>query len=489
MRKKHVSWIVLVLILVFALSLRLWHLSFSNIWVDEYISSLAVEKILEKGIPVLDSGFVYSRALVFHYLGSFFALFTNSILALRFVSVLSGLFTVVLAFFIGREFDKGRANKELNDKVSKVDKLNYDNKSSWFSHNITGLVSSLFVSVLFLEVWFSRQARFYQMFQLFFFLTLFLIYKSKDNKKYAWLSGISFLVLVDTHIAGLIIAPLFAYVFLANKKDFKLLIIPFIVCLYYGLSVFNIPLSSSSDLASRYLEQYSSSLFYRLRAFALISLLGIPLAYLKNKRLTLMIIIPSIVLFLSLILLKVYALRYAYFIVFLSAVLISLVFSFIYSHSKTLFIIVLLFALLYPSNLFFTQGYLTTIKPEAINIETFSEPVLDYNFNQTTKEFIENNKIVALFTPSVSVLFKSPDYFIPFSLSGISEDISKERDVYTNAEAFDFENPQISSFVFIEDAFGYSKLSDEQITNIEKTKQNCSQVEQTRSVKVFSCLF
>jgi hypothetical protein len=49
-----------------------------------------------------------------------------------------------------------------------------------------GIISALFFAVFYLEVFFSRQARYYQLFQLAFFASLYFLYKSKENPK--WLS-------------------------------------------------------------------------------------------------------------------------------------------------------------------------------------------------------------------------------------------------------------------------------------------------------------
>ena len=97
--------------------------------------------ILEKGFPIFDSGLVYSRAYAFHYIEAFFLLFGQNEFMARFPSVIFGMLTIILAYFIGKEYSKSG-----------------------------GLISALFMAVFYLEVFYSRQARFYQLFQLMFFL-------------------------------------------------------------------------------------------------------------------------------------------------------------------------------------------------------------------------------------------------------------------------------------------------------------------------------
>ena len=455
--------IILILILLFGFILRIYGLGATPLWVDESISSLAAEKITQKGVPLFDSGIFYDRAIIFHYLLSPFVSIFHNDFGVRLISVLFGLGTILLSFFIGNSYNKQ-----------------------------TGVIAALFTAVLFLEVAYSRQARFYQMFQLLFFLTIFLLYKSKNSNKYAWLTGISFLVLVDTHIAGIILAPLIFYIFLTEKngwKDWKIYILPLITLVYYIPNVLSVS-TGGSGLASRYIQNYSSNLYSYLGAFSFISLLGLPFAFKINKRLTLLLTIPSVVLIISVFFLKVFALRYVYFIVLLVPIFMGVLFSFIYSRSKFFFTILLIFAIIYPSNIFFPYTNFTAIKPEIILLDTVSEPVLDYKFlSVDTKTLIMNSNNVVLFTPYFNWYFKNPDYFIPFSLNGLESGYALygQNDAYTGTPQFDFENPQIKEFVLVEDAFGYTKLTNERRQKYNLLRDRCRLIEKTKLAKVYLC--
>ncbi|MDO8509446.1 MAG: hypothetical protein Q7S27_07260 [Nanoarchaeota archaeon] len=450
-------------ILVFAFILRVYQLGDSSMWIDETISSLVAREILDKGVPELDSGKFYGRALFFHYLMAFFIGIFGGDFGARIISVIFGVGSVLLVFFIGREF---------NSKGGK--------------NNSAGLTAALLSAVLFLEIAYSRQARFYQMFQFLFFLCLFLLYKSKENKKYAWIASFVLIVLVDTHIAGLVVMPLFFYFIIKEQKNWKLLIIPLILCVYYGPGVLGIG-TGNSELAGSYIENYSTSLFYHLRAFAIITLIGLPLGFYWNKRLTSILIIPSFVLLFSLVFVKVYALRYAYFIVLLAPIFISVLLYYIYKNNKIFFIVVLLFAVIYPSNLFFESGNLTVLKPENIQLFTVSEPIIAYKtLSSELREEIIKSKSVVLFTPGFSWYYKNPDYFIPFSLNGLPRGywLYNDVDVYTGAIVFD---NQINEFVLLEDAFGYSKLNSVEKEKFEEIKGKCEFVEESRYLKVYRC--
>ncbi|MEK6909111.1 MAG: glycosyltransferase family 39 protein [Nanoarchaeota archaeon] len=447
--------IALALILIYALILRVYALGSSPLWFDETISSLASQKIAEKGFPIFDSGFFYSRALVFHYLQAFFILlFGSTDFVVRLASVLFGLGTVVLAFFICKEFNKP-----------------------------AGIIAALLTCFLFLEVVYSRQARFYQAFQFLFFLTLFFLYKSKTSKKYAWLASVSLIVLVQTQIAGLVLVPFFIWIFIREHKDWKLFIIPLLVGIYFGLSFLSIGTTSTGSV---YAEEYTSQIFNGLRAFALISLLGMPFAYKMNKRMFYLMLLPSLIMFVGLFFVKVFALRYAYFVTLSIIFFIAVTFSYLYQNNKIIGIAILTLAIIYPSNIFFSDNYLTVVKPQAINSYSTTEPVIDYkSLSENTKDVIRNNTLVTLSSPGVEWYLKKPDYIIPFSLNGLESGYALYNgvDVYTGAEIW---NNQ-TNFIFLEDLFAYSKLGPTQIENLNQMKNNCSLIEQLRTLRAYSC--
>lgn len=448
--------ICITLILVYAFILRVYSLGSSPLWFDETISSLVASKIASNGLPILDSGVFYSRALIFHYLqGIFIFLFGQTDFIVRFVSVLFGLGTILLAFFIGKEF-----NKE------------------------TGIIAALFTAFIFLEVVYSRQARFYQAFQFLFFLTIYLLYKSRKSKKYAYIASISLLITVQTQIAGLVLVPFFLFVFYKDHKDLKLLIIPILVSLYFASSLLGLGTTSTGSV---YAEEYTSQIFNSVRAFALISLLGMPFAYKLNKRMFYLLFVPSLIMFIGLFFVKVFALRYAYFVTLAIIIFVSTVFSNIYKSNKIIGIVVIALAIIYPSNIFFDYNYLTVVKPESISAYSSTEPVIDYKFlNQSTKQLILDNPLVVLSSPGVEWYLKKPDYIIPFSLNGLESGYALYNgvDVYTGSVVWD---NQESSFIFLEDYFAYSKVGPTQREKLNEMKSNCNLLEENPTVKVYGC--
>lgn len=456
--KRNKFVLMLAVIVLIGLFFRVYGLNEREMWIDEHISALAAENILHKGVPRFDSGFFYNRAFVFHYLEAFFLLVFGDI-GIRLLSVVFGVLTIILAYFIGKEYEKA-----------------------------AGICASLFVSLLFIEIWYSGMARFWQMFQFMLFLSLFLLYKTEKNEKYGYWAVLSLLILIDTHIAGLVLMPVFVYVFtfafFRGKKNWKLIVIPVLLGLYALNKVINL-YPNYIDFSYLYAERYASALFFRLRGLALISLLGIPLAFVKNKRITLILLIPSLLLILGLFALKVFAFRYIYFCLFLVCLFIGVLFSYLYRMNKALFFIVLAASLIYPSNLL-DDGSLIVVRPENIELNLYSEPLLDYSVSEVSEERIMNSEIVTLWTAGTAWNFKNPGYFIPFSLNGLESGyfVRNERDVYTGAEIFDF---QINDFIYIEDDFGYGKLNESAREKVSKIKNTCLLIEETENVRFYEC--
>ncbi len=466
---KRTAYIILGVIVLFGLILRVYALGSSPMWVDEMISSLAAKNILEKGVPVFDSGTLYDRAYFFHYLTALTIAIFGGDFGARFVSVIFGLATVVLVFFIGSEFSW---KNEFGGKEK-----NY----------AAGLVAALFTAVMFIEVVYSRQARFYHMFQFLFFLTLLFLYKARENKKYAWFATGAFVLLVDTQIAGFVLMPFLLYVFIFERKDWKLLIIPAIVGVYCLQSFFWVASTTGTQLVSYYAEDYSSSVFFYLRAFAMIALIGVIPASRWNRRLSYLLIVPSTLLLLGIVFMQLYGLRYVYFVFLLAPIFTGVLFSYVFRETRILFILVVLVALIYPSNLFFEYSRMTMIKPESIVYASSGEPIIEYNLlSEATKKEIKSSTIVTLFTPGVEWYFKKPNYFIPFSLTGMSDGYVwyDQRDVYTNALVF---KNQTNDFVLIQDLFGYSKLSDKARLELNSLTSGCEMIESKTTVVVYRC--
>lgn len=84
-------------------ALRLAFLLVSHLHVDEYSSIWAALQVLDKGVPVLPSGFFYFQGILFTYLDALFiALFGSGEVAARLPSLLFSVFTIAVVYAWGQ---------------------------------------------------------------------------------------------------------------------------------------------------------------------------------------------------------------------------------------------------------------------------------------------------------------------------------------------------------------------------------------------------
>lgn len=464
---KKINWEILLIsvILIFAFFIRVYNLGNAPLWVDEATSSMASKMILVKGLPIFDSGLLYSRAYVFHYFQSFFMLFGQTDFFVRFISVIFGLLTIVLVYFIGKEYSKSG-----------------------------GIISALFMAVFYLEIFFSRQARFYQLFQLMFFLSLYLLYKSKKNPNYLYFALVSFLITLDSQIEGLVLAPFFIIWILIYQKKWKkyLAIIPAIPLVWKAITVFGLS-SGSVENAVNYVGNYFSYASNVIYLFIL-SIPGIIWSFKKNKKLTLLIIIPSIITLIGVFSLQTFALRYSYFFVFPLILYFSLLISFLYEKYGKIMIVLIIILLIIPSNLFFPQTFVNVIKPVDYNFNDYSAPATNYKIiPENVLDELRNseNVLISYFSSDIEWYVRKPDFVLPFSMDGRGEDqISMNSskglvDRYSGALILK-ERPE-DKYYLIGDSFSVSKLKDKQREFLEELTEGCEEIYDAEDLKIYRC--
>lgn len=464
-KKINLEYVFLSIILLFAFFLRVFRLGRPSLWIDESTSTIAAKMILVKGLPIFDSGFLYSRAYLFHYLQSFFLLFGETELLARFASVIIGLLAIVLVYYIGREYSKSG-----------------------------GLISALFMSVFYLEVFYSRQARFYQLFQLLFFLSLYLLYKSKKNPKFLYASLIALFVTINVQIAGLVLTPFFVLhiLFYSGKWRKYLSVIPAIPIIQKFLPAKGLVADSTSsaiNYASRY-AAYTNNLIYMIILF----FPGVVWSFFKKKRLTLLIVLPSIVLLIGIFSLETFALRYAYFAVFPLVLYFALLMSFLYEKYGNIILLLIIVLLVFPSNLVFPYTSVNILSPIDYSLYDSSAPTTDYK-SLPSSLLIElrnpDNVLISYFSSDVEWNIRKPDYVLPFSMDGRGYDHiswnSSEGvvDRYSGAPILDFV-PE-GDYYLIADRFSVSKLKSEQREFLEKLTQGCERAYEKNDLVVWKC--
>jgi 4-amino-4-deoxy-L-arabinose transferase-like glycosyltransferase len=155
-RKKCIMILLFVIILLGA-ALRFYELTSRPFIADESISTMAAIDISQTGYPpTTPRGEEYWRSILHTtVMGGFFQIFGISVFIARIPSVILGTFTIPLIYLFGKEMK--------NRKV--------------------GLISAFFLSINFLAIDLSREARMYAFFQFFYLLSLFFFYKGFESKK------------------------------------------------------------------------------------------------------------------------------------------------------------------------------------------------------------------------------------------------------------------------------------------------------------------
>jgi len=472
-----VEMVLLLLIMLLGLFLRVGYLEVPPFWVDESISSTASLNILEKGIPLLDSGVYYGRALVFHYTQAIsFIVLGVSDFSARFPSVFFGLLTILLAYLVGKEYSK--------EKYS-------------------GLVCALLMSVFFLEVFFSKQARFYQLFQLAFFASLFFLYKSRKDSKWLIPALLSFLVAVDTQPAGLVLVPFFVlHILFFNLKKWFYSLVPIITFILEQTSFFSV--TASTSLGESYVTQITAkyALLYfsftsNMRYMLLFFIPGAIWAFFKNKILTTLLILPSLIVLLGVLFLEVFAFRYAYLVTFPLVIFSSLFIVFLIEKYRKLIFIALIALILIPSNLIYPFSYTTMLIPSSNNLNDFSAP--EINFKDIPTDLLTELKttqspILTHYSPPVEWYIRKPDYVLPFTMTGtgsdqISRDLNgKFVDVYSGARMiYSFDSVPLGEYYYIEQGFAFMKLKGEQRTLASLLKKDCLVRYRNNDLGIFEC--
>lgn len=141
-------------VLLLAFMLRVTNLGGPSFGIDEMLHVYAANELMQGDNPNLPSGYSYNRALLYTYSVALSGklLGMNESVA-RMTSVLFGVLTVALVFFIGRQ---------------------------WQS-NTAGLVAALLTAVVPMQVAFSRQVRMYTVFQLFYLIFVYLFFQAIEG--------------------------------------------------------------------------------------------------------------------------------------------------------------------------------------------------------------------------------------------------------------------------------------------------------------------
>ncbi|MFA5367621.1 MAG: glycosyltransferase family 39 protein, partial [Dehalococcoidia bacterium] len=187
----------LIFLTAFGFALRMYDLGSQSLWYDEGYSIQAALAMLDKGAPVLPSGWFYTHGLLSTgFMAASMGMFGETELAARLPSVIFGTLTIPLVFFFARRIGGTR----------------------------TALIAAFIVTFLAIEIAWSRQARMYQQLQFFYMLSLYLFYlfTQKRSNKLLILTFIATVCTALSHTFGFsIFLVLPAWLALANIRSIR----------------------------------------------------------------------------------------------------------------------------------------------------------------------------------------------------------------------------------------------------------------------------
>ena len=199
------KWVLIILsiLILFGGLLRFYNLSSQSYWMDEGYTVNAVLSISDNGSTILDSGQNYSCPTYCFPTAFLVKIFGDHPSSYRLLSVLAGLLFIIIIFFIVRKL---------------------------FNRNIA-LLSSFFITFSYWQIAWSRQARWYTLFALLFWLALFFFYQSLYSNKNKYLNiiltSIFTVLAVLTHGLGYLLPLIFIgwilidQIFIQKKFNWK----------------------------------------------------------------------------------------------------------------------------------------------------------------------------------------------------------------------------------------------------------------------------
>lgn len=183
--EKVISTLLLLILIAFGFFLRAEYMLGASLYVDEYTTIFAAQKIVAHGYPRFPSGVIYSRGLLFSYLDalSIYLMGFSSVSA-RLPGVVASTLTIPLIFFLGRRL---------------------------FSRNVGLIVAVLLALSPGAIIWGSR-ARMYSPLLLFVVLSALFFFEGvirKDDVRQRRLFLCAFLLGLFTHLEALVLLPAF----------------------------------------------------------------------------------------------------------------------------------------------------------------------------------------------------------------------------------------------------------------------------------------
>ncbi len=227
-RARTIFWLLLMGSASF---LRMPNLGKLGLWGDEGFTAISAAAILEHGYPLLPSGGIYPRALLFSYIEAFSAkIFGLNEFALRFPNTIFGLAGIWMTYLLGQRLYGKRV----------------------------GYVAAVLMAFSIWEITFSRYARMYVFFQFFYLLSIYFFYRGfiEGERFYRRFTPLLWILTITIHQIGVSLAALLLIPFFIDGyhhvKKWKLILgvggLALVWKLYISFQAFlRSPVVSTSD--------------------------------------------------------------------------------------------------------------------------------------------------------------------------------------------------------------------------------------------------
>lgn len=297
--------LALIFLTVFGFVLRIYDLGQQSLWYDEGYSINAAMAMLDKGAPILPSGWFYSHGILnTSFIAASMGIFGETEFAARLPGVIFGTLTIPLVFFFTRRIGGKRL----------------------------ALIAAFLVTFLAIEIAWSRQARMYQQLQFFYILSLYLFYlfMNKRSNKLLVLTIVSTICAALSHSYGFSLILIYiAYILLANIRNIRKYMnkdlfkrkqtVIFLICLALlliaGQVVFHV-FSSAWGIKMNYFTEYTDYLAEILPVVLYLGAAGIIIMFKKDWRTSLLLLLALAIPFYFISFhVKMLAMRYIYFII------------------------------------------------------------------------------------------------------------------------------------------------------------------------------
>lgn len=458
--KNKYIYVFLILLIVYGFFLRIYDLNTQSLWIDEGFSINAASQTLRYGYPLLESGYVYSGSLLHTYFSAFsIKIFGDVIFASRLISVIFGILSIIVTFYLGKEI--------YNRKI--------------------GLIAALFVTFSSIEIAWSRQARMYTQLQFFLLLSLYLFYKFNITKKrkYFYFTLISTLAAILSHGLGFSLILIYLFYFILDYKDFKFLlkkkfIIPIVL---FAIPIIYLIFGSLTNYKYTYINYFLKYIYFLrfdheiLFYFSLIGIIVSLKEFKKSSFLFISFFTPILILSFFIILLHY---RYLFFILPILFIFAAYLICFISNYFKKFsYLVVILLTVI-----ILLQGF-SFIPKDNYELEPLTPQP---NFKEAylfIKEKYNGEIIIDSYPVLSNIYLGKVDYGLKFSLTGRDIDIFNETfDVYTNKPFIKLDELRnIKECYLIIDDLAMGRIDNDLRDYIE----NLSLVKEIGEIKIYGC--